>query len=152
MNFTTMKRNVPDTKEVRALEFMKRFQPKMYKAMVLTRPDIIRAAYARPLNGLGDVSGILDDILDFGSKSLNLYKDQQIFKTQIQQATAKPVQVIQAAPAASVAPAVAQPISPTFDAATEQRLKTSNMMRYIIPGVAVAAILGLVYVFKGRKK
>jgi len=83
----------------KALIVMKRRYPGIYKRLRRHRPDLIREANARELNGMGAVDGVLDDILDFGSKAMPLYQSQQKFKSELKAATKQPPTVVMATPA-----------------------------------------------------
>lgn len=89
-----------DTKEIRALTWIKKFQPALYQKMMRERPDIIEAAYkGTGVAGIDGMAGVFDDIIDFGTKSVSLYQQNEAFKAQMKQASQTPVQQIQTMPA-----------------------------------------------------
>lgn len=130
-----------NTPEIKALEWLKKVHPRLYAGMVIKRPDIIRAAYAKPLNGLSSVDGIFDDILGFAKEALPMYQQQKVFSAQLKQAK----QGVSPAPAPI-------PVQPVFDAPTERAIdkKVSSFNPWLIGG-AIAAIGGILFFFSRKK-
>lgn len=139
--------HTPDTPAVRAIEFIKRYHPKMYQGLVINRPELIAEAYAKPLNGIAGVDGIFDDILNFGQKSLDLYKQQQTFKAQLTQAAQTPVRTIQ------TQPAQVAPLSPQFDPYTEAKIRTTKtVFGSLIPVLVIGGLGALFLLMRGKKR
>lgn len=134
---------LPDTPRGRIVAYLRRFQPKLYHGILSRRPDLIKGG--SNLAGLSGLDGWFDDLMDTGTKFLqdtgskivDLYKQKELFKQQIRQATATPVRTIQSAPPQQV-PINQTPIAP----------KTN----WLIPA-GIGAGIGLIALkFLGRKR
>lgn len=130
----------------RALNWMKSAHPKLYRAMLIERPDLIREAYARPLNGLSGMDGIFDDILGFATKAIPIYQQQKVFSAQMKQASA------------GVAPMptpAGQPIRIVLPPATEQAVAKQTgfgIPRNVLIGLGAAATGLVLWMVLRRKK
>jgi len=138
---------IPDTRAGRALAYMQKKYPELYQALVVERPDLIQEVYGAQMSGLGEVGGLLDDLLNFGTKSLDLYKQQQTFKAAMKQATQVPVQTIQAQP---IQPAV---VSTNLAPYTQARIQTTKtVFGSMLPVLAIGGIGAAIFLMRGKKR
>jgi hypothetical protein len=122
----------PNTPETRALAWVKAKHPDLYKVILTKRPDLIREAYARPLNGLGEIGGWTDDLLNLAKQAIPIYQQQKVFSAQLKQATAAPTPQ-----AATYVPAAPVNMAPVVEARNRFTLASLGTLP-IVAGAGVA--------------
>lgn len=145
------------TPDILAIEWIKKHHPKLYREMRTYRPDLIREAYARPVNGLGEVGGLFDDILGFATKAIPLYQQQKVFSVQLKQASKgaapapAPVQYSFPPPAKYSEPNEYRQIPDQYGLKIKGDLPKKKKISPWIIGGGIAAV-GALILFMRRKK
>lgn len=124
-----------------AVEFLRKHHPSIFHALEYKRPDLIREAYAQPVNGIAGVDGILDDIVSFGQKALPIYQQQVQFKQQMAKAAQTPPQYQMAPP---------MPLNPAFDPVTGKYVESRRMGMLVPLAIGAALLFGAFFFFRKR--